>query len=77
MRHADIIPLSCRTLRLLGRLYPRHAIPRAVILSDKEWHESAHQDIRPEHMCDRNCSTKTDLNLGGNATISTTHAQVC
>ena len=44
--------------------------PSSCLMTSWEWHESAHQDVRPEHMCDRNCSTKTDLNLGGNATIS-------
>ena len=50
--------------------------PSSCLTTSWEWHESAHQDVRPEHVWDRNSQTKTALNLGGNATPSTTLAQV-
>ena len=43
--------------------------PSSCLTTSWEWHESAHQDDRPEHVWDRNSQTKTALNLGGNATI--------
>ena len=51
--------------------------PSSCLTTSWEWHESAHQYVRPEHVCDRNSQTQTGLNLGGNATPSTTLAQIC
>ena len=56
---------------LVRTLVPSTCYPSSCYLTrNREWHESAHQDVRPEHVWDRNSQTKTALNLGGNATIS-------
>ena len=51
--------------------------PSNCLTRSWEWHESALKYFRPEHVWDRNCSTKTDLSLQGYATPSATPAEVC
>ena len=51
--------------------------PSSCLTRSWEWHESALKYFRPKHVWDRNCSTKTDFTLQGNATTSTTLAQIC